>query len=112
MNLKKRVAKILVTMLHSEQEARDAEDNFASTFQKKEIPDEMDEIKGESGALLSEVLVKHKVLPSKSEWRRLVAGGAVHDLVKNENITDVDLKLTLDLTLKIGKKKFIKILVN
>ena len=111
MSLKKRVAKILVTTLHSEEKALKAEENWASTFQKKEIPEEMEEIKASSGELLSEILVKNKILSSKSEWRRLVLGKAIHDLVKNENITDADLKVTENLTLKIGKKKFIKIKV-
>ncbi len=112
MSLKKRVASILVAVLHSDKEAKQAEENWSSTFQKKEIPDEMEEVKAESGELVSEVLVKSKILSSKSEWRRLVESKAIHDLVKNENILNVDLKIMEDLTLKIGKKKFIKILVN
>jgi len=72
----------------------------------------MEEIKAGGGELLSEVLVKNKVLTSKSEWRRLVVGGAIHNLVKNENILDVDLRVTEDLTLRIGKKKFIKIIFS
>ncbi|MBP6060400.1 MAG: tyrosine--tRNA ligase [Candidatus Pacebacteria bacterium] len=112
MSLKKRAASILVTTLHSKEEAVLAEQNFSNTFQKKEIPDEMEEVVASAGDVLSEVLVVGKVLPSKSEWRRLVASKAIHDLVANENITDVDLKIEKDLTLKIGKKKFIKILVK
>ena len=109
---KKRLAFEIVKDLNDEKEAKRAEEAWENTFQKKEIPDEMTEIKGKVGEMLSEVLVKNKVLPSKSEWRRLVAGKAIHDLSKNENITDVDLKLSADLTLKIGKKKFIKVLTK
>ncbi|MEK7190314.1 MAG: tyrosine--tRNA ligase, partial [Patescibacteria group bacterium] len=39
LNLKKKVAHILVAGLHSEQEAQEAEENFSNTFQKKEIPE-------------------------------------------------------------------------
>jgi tyrosyl-tRNA synthetase len=112
MSLKKRVASIIVTQLHSEKEAKKAEENFKNTFQKKEIPDEMEEIKAVDGDVLSEVLVKNKVLTSKSEWRRLVEGSGVHDLEKGDSVKDQNLKVTGDLKLKIGKKKFIKVVVQ
>ncbi|KKQ01854.1 MAG: hypothetical protein US12_C0039G0009 [Parcubacteria group bacterium GW2011_GWA2_36_24] len=69
----------------------------------------MEEIKCSTGELLSEVLVKNKILLSKSEWRRLVLGQGAHDLDKNTNITDQNIKITENLTLKIGKKRFVKI---
>ncbi len=112
MSLKKQVASIIITQLHDEASAKSAADSFASTFQKKEIPNKMQEVKAKAGEFLSEVLVKNKILSSKSEWRRLVAGNAIHDLSINKTITDVDLKISQDLTLKIGKKKFIKVILN
>ena len=72
----------------------------------------MEAVKAKSGELLSELLVKNNILSSKGEWRRLILGNAIHDLSKNQNITDVDLKISENLTLKIGKKKFVKVLVN
>lgn len=107
-----RLAVEIVEIYHGKKGAIQANQNWTNTFQKKEIPDEMEEIKAGNGELLSEVLVQNKVLTSKSEWRRLVEGKAIHDLVKNENIINVDTRITEDLTLKIGKKKFIKILVK
>ena len=72
MTLKKQVALIIVTQLHNETLAKEAQENFVHTFQKKEIPEAMEEIKCKNGELLSEVLVQNKILSSKSEWRRLV----------------------------------------
>jgi tyrosyl-tRNA synthetase len=112
MALKKRVAHLLVAQLHDEAAAKFAEEAFSNTFQKKEIPEEMEEVKAKTGELLSEVLVKNKILASKSEWRRLVLGNGVHDLGKNSPITDQNIKVAENLTLKIGKKRFVKILVN
>ena len=109
MMLKKKAASLIITQLYDESMARAAEENFSNTFQKKEIPDSMDEFDVKEGELLSEVLVKNNILPSKSEWRRLVASNSIHDLSSDENITDQDIKLSKDLVLKIGKKKFIKI---
>lgn len=112
MNAKITLAYEIVKIYHGEKKATQAKENFRNTFQKKEIPDEMEEIVVKAGEALSEALVAGKVLPSKSEWRRLVAGKAIHDLVKNTHIEDVDLKVSEDLKLKIGKKKFIQVKVK
>lgn len=109
---KMRLAFEIVKIYHGEKKAKEAEENFVNTFQKKEIPDEMEEIKVNTGELLSEVLVKNKVLSSKGEWRRLVLENAIHDLLKDQKITDVNLKISENLTLRIGKKRFIKIKIN
>ncbi len=109
---KMRLAFEIVKIYHGEKKGKAAEENFVNTFQKKEIPDEMEEIKVNTGELLSEVLVKNKVLSSKGEWRRLVLENAIHDLLKDQKITDVNLKISENLTLRIGKKRFIKIKIN
>ncbi len=111
-DIKMKLASEIVKIYHSEEKAKKAQEAFINTFQKKEIPDEMTEIKGKSGDLVSELLVEHKVLSSKSEWRRLVEEKAVHDLIEDSHIADINLKLTKDLTLKIGKKKFVKIILS
>ena len=112
MTLKKQVALIIVTQLHNETLAKEAQENFVHTFQKKEIPEAMEEIKCKNGELLSEVLVQNKILSSKSEWRRLVLENAIHDLSENKNIKDVNLKVSDNLILKIGKKKFLKVFIQ
>lgn len=107
---KMKLAFELVKFYHSTDLATKAEEYFTNTFSKKEIPDEMPEVSAGDGEVLSEVLVKNGVLSSKSEWRRLVEENAVHDLVNDTNISDVNMKVVGDLTLKIGKKKFVKVL--
>jgi tyrosyl-tRNA synthetase len=109
---KKKTATEIIKIIFSEKEAQKAQENFIKTFQKKEIPTEMEEIKCSNGELLSEVLVRNKILSSKGEWRRLVLENAIHDLSKNQNIMDVNLKISENLTLKIGKKRFVKIVVK
>ncbi|MEK9182836.1 MAG: tyrosine--tRNA ligase [Patescibacteria group bacterium] len=104
-----KLAHEIVRICQGESAAKKAEENFTNTFQKKETPENIEEIRSKSGELLSEVLVRNKILPSKSGWRRLVLNNAIHDLIKHENITDVNLKIEEDLILKIGKKKFVKI---
>ncbi|MDD5720962.1 MAG: tyrosine--tRNA ligase [Candidatus Pacebacteria bacterium] len=112
MKFKKILAKKIISFYHSKKDAEKAEENFVNTFQKKEIPEEMEEIKCEKGDFLSEVLVKNKILASKGEWRRLVEGNAIHDLTKHSNITDQNIKISENLTLKIGKKRFVKIVLK
>jgi len=106
---KKELALAIVTDLHDKKSAEKAAQNFSDTFQKKEIPDKMDEIQAKKDEPLGDLLVKNKILPSKSEWKRLIFGNAVHDLERSKTITDPDFKIEQELTLKVGKKRFIKI---
>jgi len=108
-DLKMKLAYEIVKIYHGEKKAKEAEENFAKTFQKKEIPEKIEEVVCNTGELLSNVLINNKILKSKSEWRRLIEGNAIHDLIQNKNISDSNTKVTKDLTLKIGKKKFLKI---
>ncbi len=108
-DLKMELARQIVAEYHGEKAAAKAEQDFITKFQKKEIPDDIKEIKG-SGPLV-EILLKEEIVPSKSEFRRLVQGGAVTNLESGEKITDPAYEVTESVTLKIGKITFIKIVV-
>ncbi len=112
MEFKKILAKEIVSFYHGEKKAKEAEENFIKTFQKKEIPDEMEEVKTGAGESLAGILVKNKILSSKGEWRRLVEGKAVHDLIEKQIIEDPNIKISKDIILKIGKKRFVKIIIK
>src|SRR3990167_3395610 len=102
-DLKMKLAFQITAEYHSEQKAKEAEENFINTFQKKEIPENMPEIVAQKGDSLADIIVLNKILPSKSEWRRLVEANAVHDLEKNENINDFALEISESLIVRIGK---------
>ncbi|MFA6257149.1 MAG: tyrosine--tRNA ligase [Candidatus Paceibacterota bacterium] len=106
MMLKKKVAKILVATLHSEKEAQEAEDSFSNTFQKKEIPEEVEEIK--LGKNLLDTLVSSKVALSTSAARRLLEEGAITDMTDNKKIS-LKSELIPGHVYRVGKHKFIKI---
>ena len=89
-----------------------AQKNWEDVFQKKEIPDEMEEVKTKEGILLSEVLVKNKILSSKSEFRRLIEEGAVTNLDTKEKIIDSNFITKDGQRLKVGKKRFLKIIFS
>lgn len=108
MNLKKRVASLLVEQLYDDKKSEAAAKGFENTFQKKEIPTDMEEI-SESGPL-GAILVSKKIVASMSEWRRLIDEGAVKKLSekKEEKITDFKIAAAPGVY-KIGKHRFIKI---
>jgi len=104
---KMRLAYEIVKTFHSENEAKKAQDNFVKLFQKKEIPEEVEEIKIKRGEELREALIKNKIVSSKSEFRRLVGEGAID--IDGVTINDFHFKIEKEIIAKIGKKKFIKI---
>ncbi len=103
------LAEEIVSMYHGRDEAVRAREAFLSTFQKKEIPDDVLEIKGEGK--LGELLKAKEIISSMNDWRRLVEEGAVKRLNEGgeeEKITD-DTTLATPGVYKIGKRRFVKI---
>ncbi len=109
MHFKKILAKKIISFYHSEKKAQKAEENFVNTFQKKEIPEKMEEIYIKNGKSLMDGLVETKVLSSKGEFRRLIEEKAVTDLDSDKKIIDVNFVPKSGMRFKIGKKRFIKI---
>lgn len=108
--IKQKLAFEIVKMYHGQKLAEKAEESWQNTFSKKEIPENIKEIKVKKGSMLAEVLVSEKLLPSKSEFTRRLAGGAVKNLESGEVIKE-NIKIQKSLTLKFGKKDFIKITI-
>jgi tyrosyl-tRNA synthetase len=107
-DIKLGLAEEIVAMYHGRDEAVRARENFIATFQKKEIPDEIEEVTAQKGELLVDVLVRAEVVSSKTDFRRLVEEGAVKNLSPEEKITDLKTLATQG-TYKIGKRRFVKI---
>ncbi|HEY6437265.1 MAG TPA: tyrosine--tRNA ligase, partial [Ignavibacteriaceae bacterium] len=110
-DLKRRLARTLVRMYHSEELAIHAQEEFDKIFIKKEVPDDVEEFKIDS--TISEInildlILKVNFAPSKGEARRLVTQGGVS--INGNKITDSDYSTQLEdgMVLKVGKRKFIK----
>ncbi len=103
------LAKEIVTIFYNKEKANIAEQSFINTFQKKEIPEEMEKVEHKDGELLSESLVKVKIVSSKSEFRRLVEEGAITNLSNEEKINDFNFIPNVGDKFKIGKRKFVQI---
>lgn len=104
------LAEEIVSMYHGKEEAEKARGIFLSTFQKKEIPDDIEEIKGEGN--LGALLKLKEVVSSMNDWRRLVDEGAVKRLGEGgaeEKIID-PLEQAAPGVYKIGKRRFVKII--
>jgi len=106
---KARIAFDIVKRFHGEKAATDAEEAFNNTFKKGALPEDMPEVKIKKGDLISDALVKAAIVPSKTEWRRLVLDGAVRD-ESDEKISDPNLKASKNMVLKIGKRRFVKVI--
>lgn len=111
-DIKMRLAREVVAFFHGVQVAEDAERYFITAFQKKEIPDELEKVSIKNGEKLIDALVRAGVVESKGDFRRLVDGGAVTDLGTGEKITDQNFIPTTSQKLKIGKRRFVEIIIN
>lgn len=114
-NVKRHLARKLVAMYHSVEEAEKAEREFDEIFVKKGLPDDIpDFVLGDENKKIEilDLLVLTNLAPSKGEARRLVTQGGVS--INGEKITD--LKTILDIKsgeiLKVGKRNFIKLVIN
>ncbi len=107
---KMRLATEIVTLYHSEKDASLAKKSWIDTFQNKGIPEEVPTITTTNDKELGDVLVEQKIVTSKTDWRRLVQEKAVCDAEGNQ-ISDPKTKAS-NITLKIGKKRFAKIVVK
>ena len=108
-DVKLNLAEEIVSMYHGKDEALRARENFVATFQKKEIPDELEEVTAQKEELLVEVLVRAGIVSSKTDFRRLVEEGAVKRLDPEEKVTDLK-ALAVAGVYKIGKRRFVKII--
>lgn len=115
LNLKKRVARLIITELYSEKEANDAEENFEKIFSKGGVPDDVTEVLIDAWEPLVDVLLANKLVESKTEFRRLISEGAITKMTTNTKdtgtkITNPNEEVSVGVY-KIGKRRFIKIKV-
>jgi len=110
-DVKMQLAKEIVKMYHGTDAADKAEEYFVTAFQKKEIPDDLQEIKIETEIKLSDLLLEQGSVKSKSDFRRLIDERAI-SWANGDKISDPNFVLTQAGVLKIGKKKFLKITIK
>ncbi len=122
MNLKKRLAREIVTQLYSQKDAGEAEEYFSRTVQKKGVPDEIPEYQfsflevatppAESviGAWdVSRIITAGTAqVKSRSEANRLIAQGAVS--IDGKKISNNMATVRSGSIIQVGKRRFAKVI--
>ena len=106
------LAKELISRFHDDQSANHAESNFINQFQKKNIPDDIEEVSltiSESSIPLVNLLKDCGMTSSTSEAMRMIKQGAVR--IDEEKITDIKHVISSGTSAiyQVGKRKFKKI---
>jgi len=109
---KMKLAREVVKMFWNEGCSLSAQKNFESVFSGGAIPENLEEVFVESGSKLVDVLLDKKLINSKGEMQRLVGEGAIKNLDTDTKIDNRDFTINETVVLKIGKKRFIKILIK
>lgn len=110
-DIKYELAKIITRLYHTQKETEDAITFYDSAFSKKAIPENTPELKIDLDKVklvdIISLLVKNELIQTNSEFRRLANQGGVQ--LNGQKLTDLNCELINGDVLKIGKKKFVKI---
>jgi tyrosyl-tRNA synthetase len=113
-DIKYDLAKIITSLYHTTSETEAAINYYNTAFSKKSIPENIPELvielEKDKLADIIPLLIKEKYLPSSSEFRRLIRQGGVQINEEPLVMDDLDMVLACGDILKIGKKKFLKII--
>jgi len=109
MAVKIELAKAIIKDFHSAGAAAAAETEFISVFRNKQAPEDAEVLTLAADEPLVDFLVRHGVLSSRGEVKRIHAQGGIYlDNERPAEITQI-LKKGRPYLLKIGKRKFYKI---
>lgn len=111
-DLKRRLARELVKLYHSDDAARAAQEEFDRIFVKKDLPDEVPEmmIATDNGSIgIVDLLTSTKLVSSKGEARRMIEQGAVS--INGVRVPDEKAVVTVqgEVVVKVGKRKFMRV---
>jgi tyrosyl-tRNA synthetase len=108
---KRRLGRELVKLYYDEETAERTIEEFDKIFIKKEIPDEIPEVRLEDETMrLVELLTSTNLSESKTNARKLIEQGAVTiDSKKHTDINSV-VEILNGMVIKVGKRKFLRII--
>ena len=111
-DVKRELARALVTMYHNKEAAEIAQQEFDNIFINKGIPDEIAEFNiGDKKEInILDLIILVNFAPSKGEARRLLSQGGVS--IDGEKINDIKYNVSVvqGMILKVGKRNFIKLI--
>ena len=106
-DIKMKLAFEIVRMYHSKEDADNAREYFIKTFTQKEIPSDIPQFKPTAYNIVL-ILVKSKLVLSKSEARRVLNQGGVK--IDGKVVKEINYVVPSGSVLQKGKIKFLKIL--
>jgi tyrosyl-tRNA synthetase len=108
---KMRLAFEITKIYHGEKAAKNAEENFVKTFQKKEVPNEVPKLNIHKGAKIIDILVESRLAKSKSEARRAISQGSIKINGKKISESDIDNPLVVSkkIIVQKGKRYFLEL---
>ena len=104
---KMELAREIVSIFYSKEEALAAEEAFVKLFQQKETPDEMPEYEMQAGATIMDVLTGAGLVSSKSEARRMIDQKGVR--LDGETLDRGDEPFPHPGVLQVGKRRFVRV---
>jgi len=115
--VKEDLAATIITQYHDAAAAAAARQHFRSVFGQKELPSDIETkelARSATPIRLTKLLASLGLAPSVAEAQRLIESGAVH--LDDQRITNVkaelDLSQTGEHTFKVGKRRFLRVLVK
>lgn len=119
MAIKKQLGEMLVDMYHPGGMGKKAREEFERVFSNRELPDEIPEIDAAGLTALEidsdkiylvHLMSKCNLAKSNGEARKLISAGAVS--IDGDRVTNTDLEFELDrdMILKVGKRRYLKLL--
>ncbi|WP_322522364.1 tyrosine--tRNA ligase [Guyparkeria halophila] len=110
-DIKFELAVELVDRFHGKGAGDKARDAFVSRFQKKQLPDDMPEVRLDEGVAIVEALNRAGLIQSNSEGFRHIKAGAVK--IDGERVDDRGLVLPAgESVVQVGKRRLAKIIVG
>ena len=113
-NAKEALAFEIVERYHGNEQAKKARERFIKLFRQKDIPEDIETVEisyEQEGIWLPKLLKEKGITKSTSESIRLIKQKAIK--VNNNVITDSDIRLQHgEYVIKIGKKRFLKVIVT
>jgi tyrosyl-tRNA synthetase len=111
MSLKKRLGREIITQLYDSAAANEAEDAFVRVVQNKEAPDEIPEFRVAGGMLsIPQVILDAGLVKSKGEASRLITQGGVE--LDGVRITEPNCEVKSGVVLKVGKRRFVRLVIG
>lgn len=110
-DVKMRLAREIISIYHSEEEAIQAQERFQLVFSQRDIPEDIPEVTvSEKELWLPKFLHEQGMVESTSDGRRMLKQGAVK--LNGEKYKDENVQVENAMVIQVGKRKFIRLLLK